>query len=224
MPIPLLGAALIAGGTALGGIISGFIKSKAVKTAAEIQTEGFQSGIDLQSQQFDKIQELLNPYVTAGNNALQQQQALSGALGPQAQQQAISGIQSSPEFTAIAQQGENAILQNASATGGLRGGNTQGALGQFRPQILSSLINQKFNQLGGLSQLGQASAQGIGQAGAINANNISNLLTQSAGANANAQLAGGQAFANIPGNLSAGLGVFTGLGGFNTQQPVGGGI
>ncbi|WP_449405980.1 hypothetical protein [Massilia phosphatilytica] len=36
-----------------------------------------------------------------------------------------------PRFQALQQQGNDAILANASATGGLRGGNVQGALGQF---------------------------------------------------------------------------------------------
>ncbi len=56
--------------------------------------------------------------------------------GMEAQQGAISGLEGSPIFQALARQGEDAILQNASATGGLRGGNVQGALGQFRPAAL----------------------------------------------------------------------------------------
>ena len=52
-------------------------------------------------------------------------------------------------------------MANAAATGGLRGGNTQRALAQFRPALLSQLINQRYEQLGGLSGQGlQAAGQG----------------------------------------------------------------
>ena len=87
----------------------------------------------------------------------------------------------------MTRQGEEAILQQASATGGLRGGNVQAALSQFRPQVLNSLIEQQYNRLGGLATLGQASAAGQGAQGMASASNIGNLL-----ANQGAAIAGGQ--------------------------------
>lgn len=108
----------------------------------------------------------LGTFGAAGAGALRGQQALTGLLGADEQQRAIAEIANSPELAALTQQGETAILQNASATGGLRGGNTQAALAQFRPQLLSGLINQRFGQLGGLAGLGAQSYQGLGQLGA----------------------------------------------------------
>ncbi|WP_221175245.1 hypothetical protein, partial [Staphylococcus aureus] len=81
------------------------------------------------------------------------------ALGQNAAQQtAIGNINNSAEMQTYLQQGENAILQNASATGGLRGGNTQAALAQFRPQLLNQLINQRYQNYAGLTALGQNAA------------------------------------------------------------------
>lgn len=111
-----------------------------------------------------RVDELANPLINAGRSAIDQQLALTGAAGPAAQQAAIAAISGSPEMAAMQQQGEQAILQNASATGGLRGGNTQGALAQFRPALLSQLINQRYQQLGGLSGLGVAGTQLAGGA------------------------------------------------------------
>lgn len=108
----------------------------------------------------------LGAYQDAGASALQQQQALAGLLGPEAQQQAIQMLQASPQYQSMVQQGEAAILQNASATGGLRGGNTQAMLAQFRPQMLSQLINQQYERLGGLSALGQQTGMGVAGLGA----------------------------------------------------------
>jgi hypothetical protein len=107
----------------------------------------------------DGADDALGLYNEAGQQATQQQQALMGLLGPQAQQEAYAMIENSPAFAAQLQTGEEAILQNAAATGGLRGGNTQSMLAQFRPQLLDQLIQQ---QLGGLSGL---SGQGLGAAG-----------------------------------------------------------
>lgn len=160
-------------GAGLGGAIEG---EEAVGQASQAQQQSAQAGIDEQRRQFDAIQKLLQPYVQAGTGALTQQQALLGMGTPGAQQQAITALQGSPQFQALQQQGENAILQYASATGGLRGGNVQGALAQFRPQLLSSLIEQQYGRLGGMAELGQQSAAGVGNAGMSTGSNIATLL------------------------------------------------
>jgi len=168
--LPGIGGAIGAG---LGGAIEG---RESVGAASQAQQQAAQGGIDEQRRQFDAIQKLLQPYSEAGTGALAQQQALLGLGTPGAQQQAITALQGSPQFQALQQQGENAILQNASATGGLRGGNVQGALAQFRPALLSSLINQQYERLGGLSSIGQNAAAGVGNAGMSTGTNIATLL------------------------------------------------
>lgn len=140
-------------------------------------------------------------------------QFVGGESGQAAQQQAISAIASSPQFQALQQQGENAMLQTASATGGLRGGNIQGALAQFRPALLASLIDQQYNRLGGLSTIGQNAAAGTGAAAQTTGTNVSNLLTQQGAAAAGGELAQARAFGAIPSAISGGLGLFSGLGG-----------
>lgn len=108
----------------------------------------------------------LQTFSEVGQNALMMQQALSGAAGPQIQKQVIANIEQSPEFQTMARQGEAAILQNASATGGLRGGNVQAALAQYRPQLLNQFIQQKYQQLGGLAQAGLETSRGLTSLGA----------------------------------------------------------
>jgi hypothetical protein len=190
-------AAAVVGSAVVGGVV----QSKAANKAADAQTQSAQAGIAEQNRQFDAMQALLQPYVGAGTTALGQQAALIGVGGQQAQADAIAALQQGPEFAALTQQGENAILQNASATGGLRGGNTQAALAQFRPQVLSSLIEQQYNRLGGLSSMGQNAAAGVGNAGMQTGNNISNLLQQQGAAQAGGALATGQAWGNVLGSI-----------------------
>lgn len=160
-------------GAGLGGAIEG---RESVGEASQAQQQAAQGGIDEQRRQFDAIQKLLQPYVQAGTGALTQQQALLGMGTPEAQQQAIAALQGSPQFQALQQQGETAILQNAAATGGLRGGNVQAALAQFRPALLSGLIEQQYNRLGGLTAIGQNAAAGVGNAGMSTGSNIATLL------------------------------------------------
>ncbi|EMN9778765.1 hypothetical protein P5778_003826 [Acinetobacter baumannii] len=192
--------AAIAAGTIGVGLISANKAAKAQKNAAnqaaQAQTESSQAAIDEQKRQFDAIQELMKPYVNAGTGALAGQQDLLGLNGAAKQQAAIDSINNSQAMQTYMQQGENAILQNASATGGLRGGNTQSALSQFRPQLLNQLINQQYQNLGGLTSIGQNAAAGVGNAGMQSASNIGNLLQQVGAAQAGNALAQGQASAN----------------------------
>jgi hypothetical protein len=164
-----------------------------------------------QRRQFNIVRQTLAPYITAGNEALGDltqyrqagqdalggQRALIGLDGAEAQQAAIAGLEGSPEMAAYLQQGENAMLQNASATGGLRGGNTQAAMAQFRPNLLASMIGQQYERLGGLTalgantsgmvyQTGAGAAAGQAQAGMQVAGNIASTLGAYAGNASNA--------------------------------------
>lgn len=213
MTFGLSGAAIA--GLAVGGatLVSGYMQSQAAGEAAEIQAGTAVEGIAEQRRQFDAMRKLLEPYTQAGLPALQAQQAFLGLQGPEAERAAIEGIRGGETFKALTKQGEEALLQRASATGGLRGGNIQAALSQFRPQLLSSLIEQQYGRLGEMTSLGQRSAAGVGAAGLQTGTNVANLLGQQGAALAGGELAQGRAFASIPSAISGGLGIYSGLGG-----------
>lgn len=182
-------------------IIGGVVASKSASKAADAQQASSEAGIAEQRYEFDKAQELLKPYVDAGNSAVTAQGDLLGLNGPDAQKKAVAGVESSPEFDAITRQGETSILQNASATGGLRGGNVQAALAQFRPQLLAQLIQSRFGQLGSVVGTGQASAAGTAAAAQNTGNNITSLLGQIGAAQAGSALATGQAVNNVTNSI-----------------------
>lgn len=202
----------IAAGTALAGIGGALISNWGAQQAAETQAGATNQAMQVQQDQFAKIQEMLAPYAQTGEQSLQAQANLLGLGGPEAQKAMINSIQQSPEMAALMQQGENAILQNASATGGLRGGNTQAALAQFRPQILNQLIAQQFQRLGGLTGIGQAAAAGQAAQGQQFSGDMSNLLLQQGAYRAGGQLSNANMFASIPNAIGQGLGTFAGLG------------
>jgi hypothetical protein len=182
--------------TAVGGAI---IKGNAASRAARAQQQGAEAGIAEQRAQFAAAQAVLAPYVDAGTEALTglkpyvdvgpealaQQRVLAGLEGPEKQREAINALAANPEFQALTKQGEEAMLQNASATGGLRGGNLQGALAQYRPQMLQDYIGQQYNRLGGLTALGQTTSQNIAQLGQASA-----AGTAAAGLQTGADIAG----------------------------------
>ena len=198
----------MAAATLGSAVIGGVVQSNAARSAAGAQTEAAEAGIAEQRRQFDLIQGLLEPYVGAGESALLQQMALGGMSGPEAQQAAIAAIEGGQEFETLTRSGEEAILQQASATGGIRGGNVQSSLAQFRPQVLSSLINQQYGRLGGLTTLGQNAAVGTGNAGMQTRANIANLYGQQGAAAAGSALASGRAW----GNALGGMGTLAGRG------------
>lgn len=132
--------------------------NSAAQTAGDATVQAAQLGIDEQRRQFDIIQGLLQPFQQGGSQAFSQQLALSGALGDEEFQNQIDSIRGGPEYQSLVEDSEEAILNNASALGGLRGGRTALAVAENRPRILSDLIGQRFDRLGSLSGLGQASA------------------------------------------------------------------
>lgn len=201
-------------GKIVGGITGATQQAQAAERAGATQAGAAEAGIAEQRRQFDVLTELLRPYVEAGQPALQQQQALIGLRGAPEQQAAITALEQSPFFQSAVRQGEEALLQRASATGGLRGGNIQAALAQFRPQMLESQIAQQYERLAGLTSLGQSSAAGQAGAGMQSAGAIGNLLAQRGAALAGGQLAVGSVPRQTFGDILKIGGTIAGMGGF----------
>jgi len=217
MPDPI--TALVVGGSSLLGSYMG---GEAAKEGANIQAGASQAGIAEQRRQFDALQALMKPYVDVGKPAMagyaeyaepgpvafEQQQALAGVLGPERQRQAIAQIEQGGGYQASVRAGEEALLQRASATGGLRGGNIQAALSQFRPQMLQAEIERQYGRLGGFSdigretqanllKIGQASAAGVGAQGVETGTNVANLLSQQGAARAGGVLGEAKAYGQL---------------------------
>jgi hypothetical protein len=213
----------------VGSAISGSKASSAAKSAASTQAASQSEAINEQRRQFDTIRELLSPYIEAGKpdltqpyigagpGALQAMQGLAGLRGAGEQQAAINQIQQSAQFQELARQGEQGILQNAAATGGLRGGNVQAALSQFRPALLNQLIESQYGKLAGLTtlgstsaenllRLGQASATGTAAAGQQSAQNIGNLMVGQGQARAGGITGAANAFAQGVGGVTGAIG------------------
>lgn len=212
------GMVAVAGATLVGSIYSSNQQSKAASNAAGAQTSADQAAINQQQSQFDTVRGLLQPYVTAGNGAVTAQQNLLGLNGNAAQQTAYNGVMASPAYTSALAEGNRNILANASATGGLRGGNVQGALGQYAPSLLASAIQQQYGNLAGLTSTGENAAAGTGNAAVSTGNNVSNLLVGQGNAQAGDALAQGAANVGYSNALTSALSTYSALGGFKSTN------
>lgn len=219
-----LSAAAIGGIAAGVGAIGGaVISSNGAKSAASTQANAANAGIAQQQQEFDTIQGLLKPYVDAGTSATSQYEStlgqlnnLTGANGGAAQQTAINGLKSNPMYTTAMDLGQQSILQSASATGGLRGGNTVASLGYLPQQILTNVMGSQIGNLqsslqstGQLIGIGENAAAGTGNAGISTGNNITSLIGQQGAINAGGILAG----TNAASGAINGIGTYLGSNG-----------
>jgi hypothetical protein len=133
---------------------------------------------------------------TAGNN---------GLTGAQQQQASIDQLQASPLYQSLYRNGQETIMNNAAATGGLRGGNAQHSLANFGADTLAQVIQQQLANLQGVSNAGLQGTGAVSQAGSNSSNNVSNLLANNgqtqAGGILGANAANNAAINNISGSI-----------------------
>lgn len=168
-------AIIAAGIGAAGAIGGGLIASSGAKSAAKAQTTADQQAIAQQQRQYDQTRSDFAPYREAGTNALNPLESLLGLNGNDAAGSSIAALQQSPLYQSLYNNGQETLLQNGSATGGLRGGNMQTGLADFGRDTLAQVIQSQIGNLGGLVSLGEGATNQGAQFGQQAANNISSL-------------------------------------------------
>ena len=81
---------------------------------------------------------------------------------------------------------------------------------QYRPQVLSNLINQQYQRLGGISQLGQASAAGQATQGSAISSGIAQTQADLGAILGQGALAQGNITSSMWGNIAGAAGQFAG--------------
>lgn len=160
----------------VSGLIGGGKAKKASRRAEAAQIEAQEKAIAEQRRQFDLTRADYAPYLKTGLAGLGDLGDLIGVNGADAQAAGLLNIQNSPELAAIIRNGEEAVLQNASATGGIRGGNTQSSLANFRGDAFANQLQTQITRLAGLAGLGQGATDSVSAFGANTANTVSDLL------------------------------------------------
>jgi hypothetical protein len=163
--------------------------------AADASTAGAQISADAANRALDylKEEEAIPQFFRKGS--LNIIGGLSG-LGDMAGQDAVSKIKNSEIYKQVMgskMAGEDAILRNASVTGGLRSGNTSDALARYSGDLEQQAFFQGLKSLQGLAQLPS------------NANNIAAATADVGDILGQGRVASGQAIASGRGALTAGL-------------------
>jgi len=165
--------------SAMGARAAGKAQSAAARRGIDAQVQANRESIDFQKEQFGLQRKLMAPFREAGLVGLEQMMALGGMAGPEAEAEALRNIAEGEKFRFYEDQAVQGQLAGASATGGLRGGDTQRALAEIRPNLLNSLVNERYGRLAGLASAGQSAAAGEGTgAMALGANVGQTLLNR----------------------------------------------
>lgn len=199
------------------GAAASLLGGRGEQEQAEAAADAAQANLNFQQQQFEQGLDLAQPYIQAGEQGLQGLQALST---PGGQQSYLNAYTQSPLYQQQLAQGSENVLRNASATGALRTGQTDFALGSLPIQMQQQALQAQQGRLQGLAGMGaQATGQAFG--GFQNLGQTGGAALQQSGmAQGMAAAAPWNTAANIGTNLS-GLGLAYGMGAFN--QPAGGG-
>lgn len=188
----------------------GLTDSTAGQKAYEAGIQGAQISADAQREALDYLKQTEELPLELRDRFLPQLADIF--TGGEGQQEFIDSARASPLYEAILggrEAGEQAILRNASATGGLRSGNVSGALTDYGSQLENRALLESYNQqLQGIS--GLANMPLNTNAIADTTAGIGQTLGQGLVGATQAQLQGDQAnrqnVVNLLGGVASGLG------------------
>ena len=133
-------------GDVIGDITGANKQAKAAQNAAKTQAKAADKSSQIQKDMFDQVRSDLNPYRTAGSDALAQ---LMGKMQPNGFfNQTYSGqdIYDDPSYQFRVNQGNNAIQGSAAAQGGLLSGATLKALQNYGQESASQEYQNAYNR------------------------------------------------------------------------------
>lgn len=141
---------------------------------------------------FGQTEQAFQPFREGGVQSFQIQQALSGALGPEAQAQAFQQFQESPNVSFLREQGLQGIDRQLAARGGLGGASRLKAISEFNQGLAQQDFQNQFNRLGSVTNVGLGATQSTEAARQQTGANIASSINQTARGRGNV-LTGGAA-------------------------------
>lgn len=159
----------------IGGLFGSGAQKKASDQATAAQVAATNRGIDLQNQQYQQTRNDYMPYTQAGTAAIGHYGDLIGNNGANAQSGMMAGLRDGPLYASMYRNGEESLLQNAAATGGLRGGNTERGLADFGADTFAKVYQDAVGNYGNLAGLGLGATGSVSGFGQQHANNVTGL-------------------------------------------------
>lgn len=192
----MVAAAVIGAGVLAAGatVASGSMAASATNNASN-------AAISEQNQALNQQATLSAPYRGLGTAALPQYEALLG-IGPGANSAStLAALQNTPGYQFSQQQGQQGILNAASASGGV-GGNTLAALDQYNTGLASQTYQSAVGNIQGAVGLGQAAAAGQASNIGTAAGNIGSTLINQGNTNAGIYANEAAGLSKIAGNTA----------------------
>lgn len=213
--------------SALTGIFAGGAQKKASQRASDAMIGAYNRGIDTQNDYNKQTRSDYQSYTGAGTAAVGKLSDLTGLNGGDKMAAGLAALKDNPLYSSLFNNGREALLQNASATGGLRGGNFERASMDFGADTLAQVYQQVLSQYGGMTNLGLGAQGAVTQVGGNTANNVTGLQGEIGGARANNFLAKGrinaQNWSNIGSAVDNAVSSFLPMGGGAGLAGAGGG-
>jgi hypothetical protein len=215
-------AAAVIGGAVIGGVASNMAANKesgAANNAANAQLQAANSATAEQRREYDQTRSDQLPFLQAGYGALDKENALLNGD--------YSGFENSPDYQFSLNQEIGAVDKSAASHGSLFSGGHDQDLMNYAGGLADQYLNSYWNKLAGQAGQGQVSASNLASAGANEANNIGNYMTNAGDARASSYLQQGNigaqqigAWGNAAGNI---LGYYTnGAGSTGASNPYSG--
>lgn len=135
---------------AVGSIVGGNQAAKAQKQAAR-----------LQAQQFQQTKQLLSPYTTAGEGALDAYETSVGLNGLDQQREFFNNFQTDPGWEASLNYATRGLENMNAISGRGYGGNVIAGLGDYLQKNMLDAYKTRQSQLGGLVDTGRGAAQSL---------------------------------------------------------------
>jgi hypothetical protein len=161
----------------VGGLIGAGAQKKASRNAQAAMNDALNKAIGVQQAQNQQTRTDFAPEMGLGNSAIGEYGDLTGANGADKWAASLAALHDDPLYKSLYSNGEEAVLQNASATGGIRGGNTEGALAHFGADTLATTLQQRLAQLMASIGIGTQAKGAITGVGLNTSNNVSGLNT-----------------------------------------------
>lgn len=147
--MPLIASAAVgAAGSIGGGLLGSKSSKKAAKQTGAIDTAVAKDIQNTSEANFGQTQNLLGPYLNAGQAGIESLLKQFGPGGYLSQEFSFdpSKIKDNPNYQFVLQQGTDAVQKSAAAQGGLFSGGTMKALDQYSQGLATNTINDAYNQ------------------------------------------------------------------------------
>lgn len=161
-----------------GSLLSNIFGSN---SAADAQAKASSQALAYQRENQAYINSLMQPAISAGNTARDQQMALLGLGGDQAG--AMAAYRGAPGYQGGLRAGQNAINQGAANAGLMRSSGNIGDLGNFSSDYDGRAFGSYYDRLGGMTGGANQATSSLAGYSAQGANNMGNIAT-TAGNNA----------------------------------------